>query len=144
MWNLIQSFSIGALKVIGSLVLGGTILGLVAQYCGPREGVAYIHVSTPAADVTVDEAQYHVETLWETPIVCDLRPGRHTVRMLRSGRIIYEEDFTIAAGQELILTAWDGYHDGRSPSRPGEGRAIEPSPQSGFGAAGLSMRDHSN
>ena len=76
MWSLIQTFSIGALKGIGSLILGGTILGLVAQHCGLREGVAYIHVSPPGADVTVDDAKYQVETLWETPIVCVLSPGR--------------------------------------------------------------------
>ena len=87
MWSLIQSFSIGALKGIGSLILGGTILGLVAQHCGPREGVAYIHVSTPGAEVTVDEAQYHVETPWERPIVCTLSPGRHLLRMSRRGRV---------------------------------------------------------
>src|SRR3954470_21302857 len=134
---VIQPLCFALARRVGALLLGSIILWQVAQHSGLQRGRAIVHVAMPQADVMLDDASYSVETLWETPIVCDLRPGRHTVRMLRSGRIIYEEDFTIAAGQELILTAWDGYHDGRSPGRPGEGRAIEPSTPSGFGAANL-------
>jgi hypothetical protein len=69
----------------------------------------------PEVDVSVDDESYRVKSLWESPVVCELRPGRHTVRMIRYGQVLYEEEFTLAAGEERILTAWDGNTDGRSP-----------------------------
>jgi hypothetical protein len=105
---LIQALCLALARRVGALLLGAVILWQVALHTGARKGQAVVHVSLPEVEVTVDDARYWVETLWDTPIVCDLRPGRHTVRMSRNGRIVYEETFTIAAGQEVILTAWDG------------------------------------
>jgi hypothetical protein len=68
-------------------------------------------------DLTVDDERYFVPSLYETPIVCELGVGRHTVRMLRAGRVLYAEEFAIAAGDELILTTWDGDRDGRCGER---------------------------
>src|SRR5438105_3831655 len=133
---VIQTLCVALARRVGALVLGGIILWQVAEHSGLQRGRAIVHVSRPKADVLVDEARYAVETLWETPIVCDLRPGRHTVRMLRSGRIVYEEPFTIAAGEELILSAWDGYPDGRSPKQDGWGRSVRAADaESNFDAA---------
>jgi hypothetical protein len=91
------------------------ILWQVVEHCDSSNGQVIIHVAMPPARVVVDGASYDVENLWETPIVCDLRPGRHQVWMLRNGRVLYREEFTLGAGEERILTAWDGYTDGRSP-----------------------------
>jgi hypothetical protein len=104
-------------KPVGCLLLGGAILWQVAVYAGPPKGRALVHVSKPLVEVTVDETLYRVEDLDKTPIVCELKPGRHTARMIRDGRVLYEEEFDIAAGEETILAAWDGYTDGRSPGR---------------------------
>ena len=99
------------------VLLGGAILWQVAAHSGPSTGWAIVHVSTPDVVVTVDEATYPVESLWTTPVVFELRPGRHTVRMLRADRVLYEEEFSVIPGEETILSAWDGYKDGRSPRR---------------------------
>ncbi len=112
---LIQALCMAQAKRAGAVVLGGAILWQVSLRCGAMTGQAVVHVSMPNVVIAVDDATYWVETLWETPIVCDLPPGRHTVRMHRSGRVVYEEEFTLATGQEVILSAWDGYDDGRSP-----------------------------
>jgi hypothetical protein len=95
------------------------ILWQVAERCGSTSCQVIIHVAIPQVHVAVDGATYWVENFGETPIVCDLRPGGHEVRMLRNGRVLYQEQFTLGAGEERILTAWDGYTDGRSP-RPGD------------------------
>jgi hypothetical protein len=107
MWITIRStmFVIG--KVIGGFGLGGLILWHIAVHSAPRNCVAYVHVSTPNVDVLVDDVEYYVETLWETPIVCKLRPGTHMLRMSRSGRVFYEQEFTLGIGQEIVLVAWD-------------------------------------
>jgi hypothetical protein len=107
------------LRQVAALFLGGVILWQVVERCGSHSGQVIIHVAMPPACVVVDGADYDVADLWESPVACDLRPGRHQVRMLRNGRVVYREEFTLGAGEERILTAWDGYTDGRSP-RPAD------------------------
>ena len=87
--------------------LGGLILWQVVIHIGPQYGIAYVHVSTPNVDVMVDDERYHIESLWETPIVCELSPGSHVLRMYRSGRLVYEENFSLGVGQDIVLMAWE-------------------------------------
>ena len=35
--------------------------------------------------------------------------------MLRDGRILYEEEFQIVAGEDTVLVAWEQYSDWRDP-----------------------------
>ena len=108
MLSLIRSLALAASKAVGAVVLGGAILWEVALHCGPLQGTVYVHVSGGDCDVAVDDATYHVKTLWETPIVCELEPGRHIVRMSRDGRVVFEQEFSIDAGEEIVLSAWEG------------------------------------
>jgi hypothetical protein len=96
-------------KGLGALSLGGAVLWQVYSHCGSTKGVAYVHVTTPGVGVTVtvDDQTYRVETLWQTPIVCELSPGRHLLRMIRSGLVLFEQEFTLDPGQEVVLTAWE-------------------------------------
>jgi hypothetical protein len=102
-------------KLVGTLLLAGVILWQVVEQCGPNQGKVIVHVSKAPVHVRIDEATYPVGSIWMSPIVCELSPGRHTLRMLHEGRVLYEEPFTLKAGEEIILVAWDGYNDGRSP-----------------------------
>jgi hypothetical protein len=104
-------------KPIGALLLGGIILWRVALSVGPTNGRAYVHVSTTPVDVAVDGTVYRVENLYQSPVVCELEPGHHTVQMVRDGRLLYHEDIHIKAAEDMVLTAWDLYDDGRSPGR---------------------------
>ncbi len=100
-----------------TVLLGGVILWQCAECTGRAKARAVIFVSNLPADLVVDHAVYHVEDLGRSPIVCELRPGRHSARLIQDGRVIYQEEFTVAAGEETILKAWDGFEDGRSPGR---------------------------
>jgi hypothetical protein len=117
---LLQSIGYAVGKRVGALILGAVVLWQVAEHAGATNGGAIVHVSMTQVDVTIDDAVYHIDSLEQTPIVCELRPGRHKVRMLREGQVVYEEEFTIVGGHELVLAAWDQYDDGRSPARPKE------------------------
>jgi hypothetical protein len=103
----IQTLCGALIKGVGAVLLGGLVLWQVAEHAGPVTGQAIIHVAMGNVQINVDDEPYSVETAWETPIVCELRPGRHSLRMLCSGRTLYTEEFIIDAGQELILTTWD-------------------------------------
>jgi hypothetical protein len=111
----IQRLSVALIKRLGAAMLGGLVLWQVAGHSGPGTGQAIVHVAMPKVEITVGDETYWVETAWERPIVCELRPGRHTIRMVRSGRILYAEEFTIAVGQELVLIAWDQSADKGQP-----------------------------
>ena len=90
-------------KRVGSFLLGGVVLWQVAEHTGPSHGQAIIHVANKHVDVTVDRDAYRIEDLSESPIVCELRPGHHTVRMSRDGKDLYQEDFVVAAGEDTVL-----------------------------------------
>ncbi len=111
MLSLCKSLAVGTIKGLGALALGGAIIWQVHDHCGVVKCVAYVHVVPPAVDVTVDGQTYRVETLWDSPIVCELRPGRHLLRMLRSGRVLFEQEFTLDPGQEVVLTAWEEFKE---------------------------------
>ncbi len=107
MFTLIRIVLTASLKGMAALTLGCAILGMVARSCGPRNGVAYIHVSTTGVDVTVGDAAFRVESLAETPIVCSLPPGLHVLQMSRAGTVLYEESFALEPGQEVVLCAYE-------------------------------------
>jgi hypothetical protein len=110
-------------KPVGAVLLGGVVLWNVADHAVSSKGQAIVHVSTLPADLMVDQAVFRVVDWGRTPIVCDLRPGRHSARLIQDGRVVYQEEFFIRAGEEVILNAWSGYEDGRSPGR-GEGNSL--------------------
>jgi len=105
--SLIRSLALAVPKTVGATVLGGAILWEVALHCGPPQGTVYVHVAGGYGDVTVDDASYHVRTMWETPIVRELQPGRHVVRMSRDGRLVFEQEFSINPGEEIVLSVWE-------------------------------------
>jgi hypothetical protein len=115
-------------KRVGALVLGGTILWQVSGHTGATKGRAIVHVTIPEAEVTIDNDRYWIETLRDSPIVCDLRPGRHTLAMFRTGRLVYQAEFTVAPGQEVMTTAWDTSDDGRGPQQARE-NSTSPNPE---------------
>ncbi len=101
---LIQTLILPAARWVGSLLLGGAILWQVAEHSGSTKGCAIVHVPKVGVEVEVDQTRYRIETLWETPVVCELTPGRHTLRMIRDGRVVCEEEFAVGRGEEIIVS----------------------------------------
>jgi hypothetical protein len=106
-------------KPVGAVLLGGVILWHVADRAVGSKGQAIVHVSTLPADLVVDQAVVRVVDWGRTPVVFELRPGRHSARLIKDGRVVYQEEFLLRAGEEVILMAWEGHEDGRSPGRGG-------------------------
>jgi hypothetical protein len=105
--TVIRLMLLSAAKRVGALVLGGVFVWQVAENSGLRKGEAIVHVTESGVDVTIDDSEYRVETVTDSPIVCDLTAGRHTLRMARDGRVLYEESFTVPTNNDVVLTAWD-------------------------------------
>jgi hypothetical protein len=103
--SLTRSILWGIFKTVGALLLGGTVLWGVALHSGPPNAKVYVHVAQGYGDLMIDDAMYHVRTMWESPVVCELEPGRHVFRMSREGRLVCAQAFSIGAGEELMLTA---------------------------------------
>ena len=104
---LIQTLMLPMARWLGSLLLGGVILWQVVEHTGSTKGCAIVHVPNVGVEVEVDDARYRIETLWETPVVCELTPGGHTLRLIREGRVVCEEEFAVGRGEEIIVSAWD-------------------------------------
>jgi hypothetical protein len=110
----LQNWILTAIKGIGALALGGVVLWPIAQHCGAQKGLAYVHVPTIYVEVSIDDQMYPINALPGTPIVCELYPGRHTLRMARDEQIVFEEDFVLDPGKEIVLVAWDRVHESQT------------------------------
>jgi hypothetical protein len=107
MTAFLKTFFGMAIRAIAGLALAAVVLSQVAAHSGPPNGTAYVHVSSPEVEVILGGRAYQVRSLWDSPIVCELRPGTHTLKMSRNGITLHEEEFTIRAGDEVVLTAWE-------------------------------------
>jgi hypothetical protein len=109
-----NTYLVAMIKFAAVLLLAGGILWRVAEHSGQHsgqspleQGIAYVHVTAGDVVVTVDGLEYHVTSAWDGPIVCELRPGKHMLRMSRNGELLYEEEFSVAVGKDVVLTAWE-------------------------------------
>ena len=107
MWTKVAGRMLATTKALGALALGGMILWNVAQRSGFQKCLAYVHVSTTDVEVTIDDDAYHIDSLAQTPIVCELRPGQHMLQMARDGRVVFEQAFHLERGEEIVLAAWE-------------------------------------
>jgi hypothetical protein len=100
-------------KGIAGLALAATILWQVVQHSGPQKGTACVHVLATDVDVMVDDQTFHVASFDDNPLVCKLDPGKHSLRMSRGEQILYEEEFTVPIGGEVVLATHE-HADGAS------------------------------
>jgi hypothetical protein len=129
---LIRGLLIIAARRVGSCAIGGAVLWQVVLHAGPRDCEVVVHVSEVGATVKIDGWVYPVDPNPGMPIVCDLRPGNHTLTMSRDDRLLYREDFTLGLGEYRVLTAYD---ETRPPPKP------IPRPAPGPGPGGIKKPD---
>jgi hypothetical protein len=103
----IRAMVFAIMKGLGTIGLGGVILWQVGIHSRSQNGVAYVHVMMTNVEITVDDVEYHIESLMESPLVCELRPGPHMLRMRRGEQVNFEQAFTLGAREEVVLTAWE-------------------------------------
>jgi hypothetical protein len=105
---VIRSMLIAIAHRAGALLLGGVFLWQVVEHAGPQKSEAAVHLSENNVDVVIDDQAYHVENwVHDAPIVTDMRPGHHTLRMMRAGKTLFEQEFDVVPGKDVVLSAWD-------------------------------------
>lgn len=115
--TILRRIMAAAAKLVLFLLFAAPILWQIAENSGSRRGIAYIHVPKPEVLVTVDAATYWVETLWETPVVCELQPGIHNLKMTKGGLVLYENEFRLAPGEEVVIVAEKDFDPAREDAR---------------------------
>jgi hypothetical protein len=95
-------------KGVGAVCLTFVVLWHVVPHAGPRRGKAIVHVPQTGVILEVDDLSYHVGPREESPVVCEVEPGRHLAIIRESGRLLWAESFVVEAGEEVVLRA--DYH----------------------------------
>jgi hypothetical protein len=95
------------LKYATALAVSATVLWEVARHADSRGGQAVVHVMEGDVDLRIGDWECRVDSPTNTPITCELRPGQHTIQMFRSGVALYQEEFNVVPGEDIVLTAWD-------------------------------------
>jgi hypothetical protein len=95
-------------RAMGSVGLGGSIFWFVYTHSGSPSCIACVHVQRPDVDVVIDEvARYHIATIYDSPVEFELRAGRHKLQMMRNSQVVYEQYFSLDAGEQTVLVAWE-------------------------------------
>jgi hypothetical protein len=107
---MVISLIASLLKRLGAVCLAFVIIWHVTQHAAPRLGKAIVHVSQSDVVVIVDQRDYSVRTFAESPVICELEPGDHTVQVWRRGVLLGEEHFTVESGKETVVAPFDRPH----------------------------------
>jgi hypothetical protein len=95
------------IKRMGAVCLAFVILWHVAQHAGPRRGKAIVHVTRPDVAVVVDHLAYRLDSIAQSPLVCELDPGEHVARIWHGESILDEQTFTVESGNDAIVCLSD-------------------------------------
>jgi hypothetical protein len=90
-------------KYLAAACLALVVFWQVAQHAGPRRGTAIVHVSQPDTIVIIDDQRYRVESLTDSPVVCELEPGIHVAQVRRDGRVLGSESFKVESGTDVVI-----------------------------------------
>ena len=88
-----------------ALLLGATTLGWVVEHINPPGGRAVVHVVEPRVEVTVDGELFTLLRPYSV-IEIPLPAGSHRLCMRRDDRILYQEQFIVPPGGDVVLTAY--------------------------------------
>lgn len=98
----------------GGGLLGLAVLGWVVDRAGYSDVEVVIQVVEPDVEVAVGGQTFAIRGQRDAPIVCELPPGWHRLVMRRGDRVLFEEDFEVRPGKNVVRTAYD-------PERVGDG-----------------------
>jgi hypothetical protein len=102
-YGMLISLIATTVKRLGAVCLAFVVLWHVGRYAGPQAGEAIVHVARHGVIVSVDNRSYRIDSIGDSPVVCELAPGTHTVKVYRDELLLSDEDFTVEAGKQVVL-----------------------------------------
>jgi Na+-transporting NADH:ubiquinone oxidoreductase subunit NqrB len=112
------------------IILGVVALALwhitVMLTSGVDYGKVLVYVSEQPSILTIDRQHYSITKQVSLPLICELRPGEHQLRLEQNGRKVYEHSFTVEARREQTLFA-----PGRTAGHAKLATAINLEPEAG-------------
>ena len=89
-----------------------SLTGVVKDSRGTPQMGAVVQLLRPDFSValetyTDDHGRYRIATIYDSPVEFELRAGRHKLQMIRNSRVVYEEYFSLDAGEQTVLIAWE-------------------------------------
>ena len=96
------------LKRLGLICFAFVIFWHLTHVGGPRRGRAKVHVTWPGdVVVTVDQRNYAVRSVTDSPVECELDPGPHVVQVWRGGHLRGQESFVVEPGRTAVIGPLD-------------------------------------
>lgn len=95
------------LKRLAAVCFAFVVFWHVTHQAPPRRGKAIVHVSQSDVVVIIDHQDHRVPTYAESPVVCELDPGNHSAQVWRRGILLGQVRFTIEAGKDVVIPAFD-------------------------------------
>ena len=101
---MVISFIATWFKRLGAVCLVFVVFWHLTSRDAPRRGKAMVHLAlADHAMVWIDRQLYRIDSSKDTPVVCDLAPGRHVAQAWRNGFMEGEEAFTVEPGRVAIV-----------------------------------------
>ncbi len=93
------------------------------------KGKAIVHVPKAGVVVSIDNLMFPVPSMAEAPVVCELSPGRHRVKIYHGLLTLGDQRFFVEPGKDAVL--WPYPHNpGAVVSPARRGRRGGPAPAS--------------
>jgi hypothetical protein len=102
-YGMVISLIATTLKRLGAICLAFVLLWHLARHSDVEMGKAIVHAPRAGLLVSIDNRTYRINSLADSPVVCELSPGVHMVQVRRDELLLGEEDFTVAPGRDVAV-----------------------------------------
>jgi hypothetical protein len=94
------------LHYTATLAIGGVVVWQVATYGDRRHGQAVVHVEVADVELEIDGDRRLIDAIPYAPLVFELKPGWHSLRMTRADGVTFSQPFEVQPGEDSVLVAW--------------------------------------
>jgi hypothetical protein len=109
---VVLAFCRNLLRWLGMLGLAFVILWHVSQNTGETDGRVIVHVTETDVSIRIDDdLERSINSTEQIPTVFAIPPGRHQIRLFRGESMEDDQQFEVGAGEEVMLTLWNGNRD---------------------------------
>lgn len=102
-YGMVISLIATTVKRLGAVCLAFVLLWHLVRHSGAEVGKAVVYAPRAGVLVSIDHRTYRIDSLKDSPVVCELNPGVHVVQVRRNELLLGEENFTVAPGKSVAV-----------------------------------------